>query len=238
MSRHTGTSARSAVVAIVACVVLLFACTSKTTVQPQDERATSTPGTVQKDQSVTPVITPVPTSRPTSRTTPIPPTVPPGLGAIVQGNGLYMQLIDVEFHTLDSPEDASVRYTIRFVNQSTFTAPVSFSLADVRAVDSGGVGYSDYYGLAEKTFPDLRCVFANPDFAQYVPQLFDVPPGGEKDLDLYLSKNSTEGQCGKGGGGVSRVDIETDYIDVTLGTVKYRTDQAYDFLRTTFRLQR
>lgn len=177
------------------------------------------------------------TVAPTAVPTAVPSPTPPGRGATLQGEGLAIQLVDFELRPEGHPENAAIRYTLRFTNSTSRPLDIRLNLADAQAMDNNGVQYRDYFALANE-FAEARCGIG-PSAPRYLMNLsIQVPAQGSKQFDFYLNKTSVEGSCASRGAGHSRVDPTTQFVDVQLGTITYTGDGPRELQSGWWRLAR
>lgn len=190
----------------------------------------SAPTSVESPVVPSPVLaTPEPTPSPT-------PSIP-GRGAMVEGQGLSIQLVDYEIRPDDHPERAAARYVLKFTNLSRSAAQVEFNLSEIAAVDNIGNAYKDYY-VVSNTYMDQRCV-RRPGVGRFVvEQRIQIPAESSKQFDFFLNRAGAEGNCASRGEGTSRVDPAAIFVDLQFPPVKYRTDGPAELPSSIWRLSR
>lgn len=183
---------------------------------------------------------PSPTVAPTPRPSATPIPEPPSVGGIYEGNGLIVKLVDYEIRPKDHPEDAAISYKLAFINQTGNPVDVVFSLHDISGIDNTQTQFGDYFALAENWYNGTgryQCVsISRPSYPTTIE--ITVSPNSEQAVDLFLNVTGTSGNCQNWGVGGSRASFETEYVDLSIGKIKYRTDQLYNFTNVKWRLYR
>lgn len=184
------------------------------------------------------------TPTPTPTSVPIPtPTPAAGMGQGVQRDGVSITVTDVQFRgstDTNSEDKAAIPVTLTIQNGSNSTAEVDIVYSDVAAIDNEETGYSDAFTAAHEWWNAHggMCMFASVDWSQYQTMQLSIPPSSSKDAVISLAKNGTEGSCGTGGIGTSRVDIGVNFITFSIRKIQVRTDHLITFDHLTWRLLR
>ncbi len=148
--------------------------------------------------------------------------------------------MDYEIRSHDHSEDAAVSYVLSFINDTDSAVEVQFSLYSISAVDNIGTKYSDNFAMAATWYAEYGrygCIsIQQPVYP--IEQHLTVPAKASSNLTLYLNVAGTTGDCRVWGVGRSRVPFETNYVDLEITSVKYRTNQLHEFSDMVWRLKR
>lgn len=149
--------------------------------------------------------------------TPTPTPTPVGIGGKQGTNELDIQLSEVDFRSIADEAASAVGYQLLFSNKTNVPLEVQFTLDDVRAVDNKGVPYGDYYAVSKRSSAQEEIAPSDAiDWTQYTENRFILQPGQSR-LDIFWLHKESAGWNEK-----SRVDIDTDWIDLTFPEIKYR----------------
>jgi hypothetical protein len=165
-------------------------------------------------------------------------STPPGIGEVLYGDGVTIELVAVDFRTASVNEDAAIGYTIRFGNATDASAQFDFTTDGIAGTDNAGTEFGDYFALAQKYW-DYVCDYVTaPEVTWPVHQTFAVSAHGSTEVTLFLNPASAQGDCDNKGASRARVGIETDYVDVVIPLIGYRTNHYHEFTDATLRLAR
>jgi hypothetical protein len=155
----------------------------------------------------------------------------------VEGVDFALQIVDVEIRPTDHPENAAIKYNLRFINTSPRPVQVEMNLADIQGIDPQGATYGDYWVLANR-FATAQCA-NRPTGARYQEQLvIQLPAQGVKQFDFYLGRSDAEGSCAEHGAARSRVPIGAAFVDVQIGRTVYTSDRRRELPGAWWRLSR
>jgi hypothetical protein len=150
---------------------------------------------------------------------------PPDTGRRLGTDELEITLEEYGFLTAADTANPAVWYRLRFVNHAAVSMQLQYSLFDVKASDNQDVSYGDYYAVAKRAYErgEAPAEAEEVEWSAYLERDLVLSSGEEYSEVYWLNKESA------GWEGRSRVDIETDWIDLTFPQIKYRTTKFHSF---------
>ena len=160
-----------------------------------------------------------------------------GLGDTVAVSNIRVQLVEIDYRSQDHPDNAAIRYRLRFFNDSSEPIPFKLDRHHTTAVDNRGIKFEDYWSQAENNWGS-RCIVAFLTLTFPIVNEFTVAARSSYDFDDYLNPEGAEGSCEHNGEARARVGLETDYVVVKVSGISFRTDQYQELGPALWRLNR
>jgi hypothetical protein len=138
-----------------------------------------------------------------------------------------------EFRSDSNTTDlGAVGLVLDFVNNTDQEVAVVMNWLEVEGVDNVGTEYGERFSVgARHCAAGIGCIIGAPDADKLGDHRFTVPPHSHEAFNIELH---IEGIAEYD---MTRVDIRTDWIDLVIPHVVYRTDQAHE-LSAKWRLVR
>lgn len=165
-----------------------------------------------------PTDTPLPTANPTDtpRPTNTPEPIPGGIGTGFGDDDFQLELIDYEFRSVANEEDeGAVIVYFSMINNTDSPVELGIDWYSVRGVDNLGITYGEIQSAGDRYFSWSSIKEKLENWTTV------VPPNSVETLYFELQIE------GNNAGHITRVDIQTDWIDLTFPSIVYRTDEVH-----------
>lgn len=186
----------------------------------------------------TPSITPSPTHTPEPPTATTPPPTPtplPVQGADLGDSNISVVLADYRFLPANDSNDGAIWLKMVVTNWTDQTMQLSYDLLSFTGVDDQGTQYGEYYyevNKRQQTAPFCAPlggggVSISPDFTLSAGASDVSDSSTYQGRFVYLTKDRTYNHRVEGGCELKyKVDINVNWIDVTLPQIKYRVNNG------------
>jgi hypothetical protein len=150
-------------------------------------------------------------------------------GTLRQETGFSIWIVKCKYTALDAPEREAISYMIQFNNESAKPMEVQFDLNGVSGVDNLGKPYID-----ETVRTDIY-------YNQQRSYGFSIPSQSSKVFTFALGRKDWKNSSNSSQNPSwvwTRVDLQTNYVDMTFDKIIYRTDAFHQLDDVTWRLPR
>jgi hypothetical protein len=161
--------------------------------------------------------TPNPTMTPRSTSTTAP--NPGGIGTAFGDEEFQIKLLDYEFRSVaNEVDEGAVKVILSFINNTNNEVEVEINWYIVEGVDNVGIKYGERNSVGDRYFSWSSVQEELENWSKVVPanSIENI------DFDLHVEGNNT--------GHITRVDIKTDWIDLKIPSIVYRTDELHQVM--------
>lgn len=195
-------------------VVVVVTATDRPVSPTPKPRATNTLSPTRVPPTKTPVY---PTKKPDPTKTNIP--VSGGIGTWVGNEDLQIKLLDYEFRSINNEVDeGAVNVYLSLINNTNNEVEVQINWFIVEGIDNVGIKYGEIYSVGDRYLSWSNAQEKLENWSIVVPansiELVD--------FELQVEDNNS--------GHITRVDIRTDWIDLRIPSIVYRTDKLYQVM--------
>ena len=176
--------------------------------------ATNLPASATPIPTYTSSPIPMPTKTPVPTQTDTP--IAGGIGKWVGNEDLQIKLLDYEFRSINNEVDeGAVNVFLSFINNTNSPVEVEINWYIAEGVDNVGTKYGEIQSVGDRYFSWSKIKEKLENWSMVVPansiELLD--------FELHVEGNNS--------GHISRVDIRTDWIDLKIPSIVYRTGELH-----------